>query len=145
MSVQKQKVDEGNRKYYMDGSKFIRDLVHGYVYLTKFDLTLIDTPEFQRLKDIRQLTCQNVYPSARHTRFEHSLGVLELTRRALTSLNQNGILVNAAKEDSKPLFPITWFLTPLWPRYYMMLVIVPFPIWVKQNLTAKKYLMHCVP
>lgn len=88
----------------MKDSKFIRDLVHGYVYLTKFDLALIDTPEFQRLKDIRQLTCQNVYPSARHTRFEHSLGVLELTRRALDSLNQNGILVNVGKKDDTPLF-----------------------------------------
>lgn len=83
---------EKSRAYYMDNTKFIRDLVHGYVYLTKFDLELIDTPEFQRLKDVRQLTCQNVYPAARHTRFEHSLGVLELTRQAIKSLNQNGIL-----------------------------------------------------
>lgn len=80
------------RSYYMDTVKFIRDLVHGYVYLTKFDLKLIDTPEFQRLKDIRQLTCQNIYSSARHTRFEHSLGVLELTRQAVKNLNQNGIV-----------------------------------------------------
>ncbi len=104
MSVQNQNANGNDREYYMKDSKFIRDLVHGYVYLTKFDLELIDTPEFQRLKDIRQLTCQNVYPSARHTRFEHSLGVLELTRRALDSLNQNGILVNAGKKDDTPLF-----------------------------------------
>ena len=104
MSVQNQNASGNDREYYMKDSKFIRDLVHGYVYLTKFDLALIDTPEFQRLKDIRQLTCQNVYPSARHTRFEHSLGVLELTRRALDSLNQNGILVNAGKKDDTPLF-----------------------------------------
>lgn len=81
-----------DRAYYMESAKFIRDIVHGYVYLTKFDIELIDTLEFQRLKDVRQLTCQNVYPAARHTRFEHSLGVLELTRQALKSLNQNGIL-----------------------------------------------------
>lgn len=90
-----------DRAYYMDNTKFIRDLVHGYVYLTKFDLELIDTPEFQRLKDIRQLTCQNVYPAARHTRFEHSLGVLELTRQALKNLNQNCILTNPSSKGTE--------------------------------------------
>ena len=89
-----------NRSYYMDTFKFIRDPVHNYVYLTKFELNLIDTPEFQRLKDIRQLTCQNVYPASRHTRFEHSLGVMELTRRALRALNQNGILLNPATREN---------------------------------------------
>lgn len=88
-----------DRSYYIDNVKFIRDLVHGYVYLTKFDIELIDTPEFQRLKDIRQLTCQNVYPAARHTRFEHSLGVLELTRQALRSLNKNGILMDPSSKE----------------------------------------------
>lgn len=83
-----------DKAYYTESVKFIRDTVHGYVYLTRFDLELIDTPEFQRLKDIRQLTCQNVYPAARHTRFEHSLGVLELTRKALRHLNRNGILAS---------------------------------------------------
>lgn len=84
--------DPTKRSYYLDARKFIRDLVHGYVYLTDFDLKLIDTPEFQRLKDVRQLTCQHVYPSARHTRFEHSLGVMELTRHAVRKLNRNGII-----------------------------------------------------
>lgn len=88
------------RAYYLEPVKFIRDIVHSYVYLTKFDLDLIDTPEFQRLKDIRQLTCQNVYPSARHTRFEHSLGVLELTRQAMKNLNKNGIISSENTMDN---------------------------------------------
>lgn len=91
-----------DKAYYTESVKFIRDTVHGYVYLTRFDLELIDTPEFQRLKDVRQLTCQNVYPAARHTRFEHSLGVLELTRKALRHLNRNGIL--AANSTKKKIF-----------------------------------------
>lgn len=85
-----------DKDYYFTTVKFIRDLVHGYVYLTKFELDLIDTVEFQRLKDIRQLTCQHVYPAARHTRFEHSLGVLELTRQAVKNLNRNGIIATKA-------------------------------------------------
>lgn len=87
--------NSNNRSYYIDTFKFVRDLVHGYVYLTKFDFKLIDTIQFQRLKDIRQLTCQNVYPEAHHTRFDHSLGVLELTRQAVKSINENGFIPNS--------------------------------------------------
>lgn len=92
---------EHDYAYYMETVKFIRDLVHGYVYLTPFELRLVDTMEFQRLKDIRQLTCQHVYPSARHTRFEHSLGVLELTRQAIKNLNRNGFVLDS--DASKPI------------------------------------------
>lgn len=72
--------------------KILRDLVHGYINLTEFELKVINTIYFQRLKDIRQLTCQHVYPSARHTRFEHSLGVMELTKNAIRYLNENGFI-----------------------------------------------------
>jgi HD superfamily phosphohydrolase len=91
------------KSYYFEPVKIVRDLVHEYVNLTRFDLEIIDTVSFQRLKDVRQLTCQHVYPSARHTRFEHSLGVLELTRKAIKYLNQNGIIINNSTEISKPV------------------------------------------
>lgn len=81
-----------SKSYYFESVKIIRDLIHGYINLSQFELQLIDTIQFQRLKDIRQLTCQQVYPSARHTRFEHSLGVLELTKKAIKHLNKNGML-----------------------------------------------------
>lgn len=84
---------KNNYAYYFEPKKMFRDLAHGYVNLTEFELTLIDTISFQRLKDIRQLTCQEVYPSARHTRFEHSLGVLALTKQAIKHLNQNRFLL----------------------------------------------------
>lgn len=78
--------------YYLKPNKFIRDHAHEYVFLTDFEISLVDTIEFQRLKDVRQLTCQHVYPGARHTRFEHSLGVTELTRQAIDALNFNGYI-----------------------------------------------------
>lgn len=84
--------------YYLKSRKFIRDLVLGYVYLTEFDIEIIDTLQFQRLKDIRQLTCQQVFPSARHTRFEHSLGVMELTRQAIRNLNKNGFISDSSNK-----------------------------------------------
>lgn len=88
--------------YYFKPIKIIRDLVHGYINLTEFDIKIMGTIEFQRLKDIKQLTCQQVYPSAQHTRFEHSLGVLELMRNALKHLNKNGILYG--QKSNAPIF-----------------------------------------
>jgi len=67
-------------------SKIIRDVVHGYISLCENDLHIIDTPLFQRLKRIRQTGAYSVYPSANHTRFEHSLGVMHLGMKVLESL-----------------------------------------------------------
>jgi len=85
--------------YYRKPVKIIRDLVHGYINLTRFDLKIIDTVPFQRLSDVRQLTCQHVYPAARHTRFEHSLGVQEMMRNAIKHLNRNGILGKTPQKE----------------------------------------------
>lgn len=58
--------------------KIIRDLTHGYISINENDLLFIDTPHFQRLKRIKQITAHVVYPNATHSRFEHSLGVMHL-------------------------------------------------------------------
>ena len=59
--------------------KVVRDPVHGYIELDELALRLIDTPQVQRLRRIRQLGLSNmVYPGANHTRFEHSLGTMHL-------------------------------------------------------------------
>ena len=89
MCIENSKITLNSYDPYLKPIKFVRDLSLGYVYLTKFDLEIIDTLSFQRLKNIRQLTCQSVYPCSNHTRFEHSLGVMELIRRAINSLNEN--------------------------------------------------------
>ncbi|MBF0162359.1 MAG: HD domain-containing protein [Magnetococcales bacterium] len=50
-------------------------------------LDLVDTPEMQRLRRIRQLgPADQVYPSAEHSRFSHALGTLHLAKRILTTL-----------------------------------------------------------
>lgn len=92
-----------NEHSFFDPVKILRDLVHGYINLTEFELKVINTIYFQRLKDIRQLTCQHVYPSARHTRFEHSLGVMELTKNAVRYLNENGFIETINKKQKHSL------------------------------------------
>jgi len=66
--------------------KIVIDPVHGDIGLSKLETELIDTPTFQRLRRIKQLGfAYMVYPNARHSRFEHSLGVMHLMSRILES------------------------------------------------------------
>ena len=68
----------------------LRDPVHGDVYLSDEELRAIDTPEFQRLRGVRQLgAAYLVFPGALHTRFEHSIGTLHLTGRLIDAVNLN--------------------------------------------------------
>jgi HD superfamily phosphohydrolase len=66
----------------------IRDPIHGFIHFSNTERTIIDAPYFQRLRGIKQLalTCL-VYPGAMHTRFEHTLGVMEMATRAFDSLS----------------------------------------------------------
>ena len=61
------------------GQKQIQDRVHGQITLDHLLLLVMDTPDFQRLDNIKQLGgCSYIYPSATHTRKEHSIGVCHL-------------------------------------------------------------------
>ncbi|WP_292460552.1 HD domain-containing protein [Methanothermococcus sp.] len=63
----------------MSETKIIRDPIYTDIPLSSNEIAIIDTPEFQRLRNIKQtgLTCM-VYPSANHTRFEHSIGTMHV-------------------------------------------------------------------
>ncbi|MBE8538509.1 HD domain-containing protein [Geoglobus acetivorans] len=61
--------------------KNIHDSVHGTIRLEDWMVEIIDTPEFQRLRRIKQLGFADlVYPGANHTRFEHSIGTLYVAK-----------------------------------------------------------------
>ncbi len=69
----------------------IKDSVHDHIEVVGVAERLLDTPPVQRLRRINQLgTVRMVYPSANHTRFEHSLGVFYLADRALDHLAIEG-------------------------------------------------------
>jgi HD superfamily phosphohydrolase len=68
----------------------LRDPVHGDIEMTKDELRLVDTAEFQRLRGIKQLgSASLVYPGAVHTRFEHSIGTLHVCEQLLQACNKN--------------------------------------------------------
>ncbi|MFW6018067.1 MAG: HD domain-containing protein [Halapricum sp.] len=71
--------------------KTIKDSVHDYIEIGGVARELLDTAPVQRLRHVTQLgTVTLVYPSANHTRFEHSLGVYHLANRALAQLGIEG-------------------------------------------------------
>lgn len=62
-----------------DKKKFIRDSVYGDISLNEFEVRIMDMPQFQRLRRIKQLGLISlIYPGATHTRFEHSIGTMNL-------------------------------------------------------------------
>ena len=59
--------------------KIIYDPIHGPIELPELCIQIINTIEFQRLRNIYQLgVCYYVFPGASHKRFEHSIGVCHL-------------------------------------------------------------------
>lgn len=79
----------------------IKDSVHDHIEVEGVAAALLDTPEMQRLRHIKQLgTVRLVYPSANHTRFEHSLGVYHLANRALAHLGIEGTLAERIRAAS---------------------------------------------
>ena len=71
--------------------KVFRDPIHGTIIVdNQIILDLIDTPEFQRLRRIKQLgTSSMTFHGAEHSRFGHCLGVYEITRRICNLFQRN--------------------------------------------------------
>lgn len=72
------------------GSKVIHDPVWGSIEYSDWEMQIIDTPLFQRLRDISQVgLAMLTYPSARHSRFEHSLGVAAASKLMCEKIQRN--------------------------------------------------------
>ena len=77
----------------IEANREIRDPVHGLVRLTDQETEIIDAPEFQRLRRIKQLALAHlVYPGAGHSRFEHSLGTLHVSARMLDAVARKELM-----------------------------------------------------
>lgn len=73
-------------------TKVIQDTVHGNI-IVDGDIVkyLIDSPYFQRLRHIEQSSIRALFPTARHDRFVHSLGVFHIGDLIASNIEQNGI------------------------------------------------------
>uniref|UniRef100_A0A3B4YXU3 Deoxynucleoside triphosphate triphosphohydrolase SAMHD1 n=1 Tax=Stegastes partitus TaxID=144197 RepID=A0A3B4YXU3_9TELE len=71
------------------GCQVFNDPIHGHVEMHPLLIKIIDTPQFQRLRYIKQLGgTYFVFPGASHNRFEHSIGVGHLAGRLVQALNE---------------------------------------------------------
>jgi HD superfamily phosphohydrolase len=82
--------------------KIINDPLYGFINLpSPFHYDLIDHPWFQRLRRIRQLGMTfYVYPSANHTRFQHTLGAAHLMNMALDVIARKDYPVSPSERDA---------------------------------------------
>ncbi|XP_056129818.1 deoxynucleoside triphosphate triphosphohydrolase SAMHD1 [Lampris incognitus] len=70
-------------------NKVLNDPIHGHIEIHSLLIRIIDTPQFQRLRNIKQLGgTYYVFPGASHNRFEHSIGVGYLAGQLVQALNE---------------------------------------------------------
>lgn len=75
------------------GPKVINDSLLGNQYFSRHEVAVIDSPILQRLKRIKQTgLVYQVYPSATHSRFEHSLGTATIAERCLFAIQERAFV-----------------------------------------------------
>ncbi|XP_072553050.1 deoxynucleoside triphosphate triphosphohydrolase SAMHD1-like [Salminus brasiliensis] len=80
--------------------KVFNDSIHGHIELHPLLVRIIDTPQFQRLRHIKQLGgAYLVFPGASHNRFEHSIGVGYLAGCLLQDLEKRQPELQISRED----------------------------------------------
>lgn len=93
ITVNKEKMESNNWTFFCVSCQVFNDPIHGHVELDPLLIKIIDTPQFQRLRNIKQLGGGYfVYPGASHNRFEHSIGYVHLfsdRHRYLSCVNHN--------------------------------------------------------
>lgn len=73
----------------MNKIMIIYDNIHGYINLDPIASTIVDTPVFQRLRNIHQTgILYLVFPTANHSRFEHSIGTYHLATQMIEKISK---------------------------------------------------------
>ena len=100
----KQKIMENSYRDNYYGS--ILDPIHGDIKLSEIEKWIISHPLFNRLRKVKQNTfLYYVFPSANHTRFEHSIGVMHIAGKIFDACKENfatGDKKNQKYNDGKP-------------------------------------------
>lgn len=91
---------EYNQYFNSNKVKVFNDPIHGHIELSMISCKIIDTPQYQRLRDISQLgNVYYVYSGASSKRFEHSIGVAYLGRVFVSQLQQRQPELNITFSD----------------------------------------------
>ncbi len=81
-------------------AKTIHDSVWGSIEYSSWEMQIIDSPIFQRLRDVNQVgLAMLTYPAARHSRFEHSLGVDSAAKKMCDRINANSVNFKISEEE----------------------------------------------
>src|SRR5437588_731231 len=65
----------------------IRDPIHGAIELTADERVLVDSPQYQRLRNVKQLGFSDLaFPGATHTRYAHGIGAMSVSTRVFDAL-----------------------------------------------------------
>ncbi len=76
-----------NLKKELSNKRTVYDAIHGHLEFDQYVWDFIDTLEFQRLRNLKQLgNCHYVFPGGTHSRFEHSIGVAYLSNKLINHL-----------------------------------------------------------
>jgi HD superfamily phosphohydrolase len=90
LRIEAQAKDRGDLPDFLKPKKTMQIAVSGGVLITETEWRILDTPDFQRLRGIRQLgLAYLVYPTALHTRFDHSLGTLHMAAKMMQAVRDN--------------------------------------------------------
>ncbi|KYR01208.1 HD phosphohydrolase domain-containing protein [Tieghemostelium lacteum] len=87
---------------YIKSSKVVNDVIHGHMEIPNYILEFVDTEQFQRLRDLKQIGTTNfVFPCANHTRFEHSLGVSHLAGKYIEKIKASQPELEITQDELK--------------------------------------------
>jgi hypothetical protein len=91
----------------------VRDAIYGDIRLTADEYEVMDSPEMQRLRPIKQLGLTDmVYPGATHSRLSHSLGTLERVEQLFSAVEkQNGVRIEPEIRIAGRLYALTHDIT----------------------------------
>ncbi len=86
---------DGYSPKHLKQDKIIRDALEGFIKLEKDEINLLDSPLLQRLRNIFQTSLSiYTYPSANHSRFEHSLGCLGMAQKVIDAIKSKHALLS---------------------------------------------------
>lgn len=108
--------------------KYIQDPIHGAISIEQKILNVIDHKAFQRLRKIKALGfLEMVFPSARHSRFEHSIGAMHVLEKLVLEGIENSkcILLQAPnKSDYQELSSLDLEKIKEEKNYYLLAALL---------------------